>query len=132
MGIIALRFFWGLLFFSISINQCTEQGPIDRIGDTLIVGTVSFSQHIKPMFDAYCAGCHVQVSGGGLNTSTYAKLMAGGDSGLLVIAGNPDASLLLKRLNGNIPPQMPPGDLPFTTNQITNIIHWIEQGAMDN
>jgi hypothetical protein len=114
-------------------NACVVQGPNNRVGDTLISGTVSFEQHIKPMFDMYCGtSCHVHSSAGGLSTATYASLKAGGVSGAVIVSGDPTNSLLIKRLRGDILPQMPTGDEPFTENQIANIVHWIEQGAKDN
>ncbi len=112
-------------------NCAQEQAPDNDSGDILIEGTVSFNQHIKPMLSASCGGCHGQA--GGLNTSSYAALMAGGVSGVSVVAGKPDMSNLIKRLRGeNNLPRMPIGGNALTDNRIRNVIHWIEQGALDN
>lgn len=127
------------LFFAFSsalvVLGCVVQGPNERIGDSLVPGTVSFAQHIKPMFDAYCgASCHVRGTGalGGLSTSSYAGLILGGNSGPAVVPGDAANSLLIKRLRGQIMPQMPQGDEPFTSTQVANIFNWIQQGAIDN
>jgi hypothetical protein len=58
--------------------------------------------------------------------------MDGGNSGDVVIPGNPDGSIIVRRLEGDITPQMPFGRPPLSNSDIQKIRDWIEQGALDN
>ena len=58
--------------------------------------------------------------------------MAGGNSGAVVIPTDPDNSLLVKRVEGTIPPQMPLGGSPLTPAEIGRIRQWILEGALNN
>jgi hypothetical protein len=49
----------------------------------------------------------------------------------VVVAGDPDESYLVKKLEGTEQPQMPPPG-PLPTSQIETIRQWIEEGAEEN
>ena len=53
-------------------------------------------------------------------------------SGAVVIPGDGDASLLIRRLDGRRPPTMPMDRPPLTTLDIQDIQTWIDEGALDN
>jgi Planctomycete cytochrome C len=78
----------------------------------------------------YCMACHPPL--GSLDLQTYSGILAGGASGLVVIPGNPSASLLIKRLTGEIQPQMPFGSPPLSAENIQLISDWIAAGAPNN
>jgi hypothetical protein len=63
---------------------------------------------------------------------SYDDLMAGGNSGPVVVAGDPDASRLIDRLDGTITPTMPADGPPLTGPEIARIEQWIREGALDN
>ena len=96
------------------------------------VRQVSYADDIQPIFNTYCASCHIQSASGGLHLGSYAQLMQGGNSGDAVIAGNPDSSLLVKRIEGTISPRMPIGSAALSSTQIKLIRDWIEQEANNN
>ena len=130
---------WGLLgrclMLALFTQSCVQNGPEVKVGDELIAGTVSYKNHIQPIFNAYCsASCHLKSSAasGGLNLSDYNALMNGGNSGPAIIPTSSSTNLLIKRLSGAILPLMPSGGEPFTPNQIKNISNWIDQGANNN
>jgi hypothetical protein len=84
---------------------------------------VSFSQDILPIFQEIAGNCH--GTSGGLSLESYEGVMA------VVVAGNPEDSLLWKRLNGEAGPIMPPtGKLSDDLLQL--IYLWIQQGAKNN
>lgn len=95
---------------------------------------ISYSQQIQPIFIANCSGsqCHIGGSANGLRLNNYSTLMQGGNSGAVVIPGNPDNSIIIRRLEGTITPQMPFGGSPLPQATIQLIRDWITEGAHDN
>lgn len=102
--------------------------------EVVIAPRVSYSSDIQPIFDANCAGsnCHVGGMANGLSLESYTSLMNGGNSGAVVLPGNPDGSIIVRRLEGNIQPQMPLGGSPLPQDDIQLIRDWISEGAHDN
>ena len=84
---------------------------------------VSFSQDILPIFQEVAASCH--GTSGGLSLETYEGVMN------VVVAGNPEESLLWKRLNGQAGPIMPPSG-KLSDDLLQLIYLWIQQGAKNN
>ena len=92
--------------------------------------TVFFSIDVQPILDAECTICH--GGAGGLDLESYAGLITGGTSGAIVVPGDGFQSLLIKRLDGRIPPQMPENRPPLTQPEIDRISKWIDEGARNN
>lgn len=96
---------------------------------------VDFHKEIVPLLRRNCVACHHErLAEGGLNLETPEKMLAGGDSGPAVVAGDAAASLLLHRASGEEEPLMPPEDnaagaQPLTPEELGLISLWIEQGA---
>jgi len=60
----------------------------------------------------------------------FRRLMRGGDSGTLIVPGNPDESLLLKKLSGTAEGQRMPINRPaWTVEQIGLVRTWILEGG---
>ncbi len=95
---------------------------------------ISYSQQIQPIFNANCGGqqCHIGGSSFGLRLNNYSTLMEGGNSGVVVIPGDPQNSIIIKRLEGRIIPQMPFGRSPLPQATIQLIRDWIAEGAHNN
>lgn len=96
-------------------------GGIDR--------EVSFSADVIPVFNASCnlSGCH----SGGINpdlrpANAYNPLI----NGNYVDIANPTESTLYKHLIGTLSLMPPEGKLP--NDQISLILGWMEQGAINN
>ena len=108
---------------------------------------VSFADDIQPLFDRPdlgCADCHtpggVQPIGlrvSGLNLSSYAALMRGGDQSGddIVLAGRPCESVLVQKV-GQAPPfgaRMPLDGPPFIAErELQQLSDWIAEGADDD
>jgi hypothetical protein len=61
-------------------------------------GAVGFAS-VEPILADYCVACHgPDKSKGGLRMDSLSQLLAGGDSGPVVVFGDPGASLLLQRV----------------------------------
>jgi len=114
----------------------------DSLADTLAVTvdvvdallTVSYASDIQPIFNAGCAGssCHIGGNANGLRLNDRANLMQGGNSGDVVIPGDAENSILIKRLDGRLTPRMPFGGSALPTDDIQTIRDWIDEGALDN
>jgi hypothetical protein len=92
--------------------------------------TVSFAFDVLPIFVQDCIVCH--GGSGGLTLDSHAAVMAGGGSGPVVAAGDPDGSLLVQRIEGTVPPRMPLNAAPLTAPEIGRIRQWILEGALNN
>lgn len=94
-------------------------------------GTISYQSDLQPLFDDTCVVCH--GSAGGLDLSSRDALLLGGNSGALVLPGDPDNSILVLRVEGStLGDQMPLGLPELTTFEIALIRTWILEGALDN
>lgn len=94
--------------------------------------TVFFSKDIAPLLAESCNGCHIAANNlrGGLSVENYTRLMRGGDSGAVIVAGKPEDSLLIKKLKGTAEGQQMPVNRPkWTPEQIELISTWIREGA---
>jgi len=96
---------------------------------------VSYTTSVEPLFQRSCSfiGCHGGTDpamGLDLTTPSYSKLRD--HQPTLVVGGEPNNSLLIQRLDGSIPPQMPLFRRPLTENQINGIKTWIAEGARLN
>ena len=95
--------------------------------------TSFYAMHISPIFDSNCANCHgAAKSNGGLRLDSFDLLMKGGKDGLVIIAGDPEKSLLFHRVT--LPPDhkqfMPAeGRPPLRPEEIALMKAWIQQGA---
>ena len=109
--------------------------------DRRSIGEISYHDQIQESifkFSCSTAVCHDASSQGGLNLTSYATLMQGGDNGFVVQAGSAEASPLIWSLEGRDPVGnqvniMPPlGLSPLLMSEINIIKDWIDQGAKDN
>jgi mono/diheme cytochrome c family protein len=88
-----------------------------------------FEKKVRPVLAANCYSCHgSEKQKAGLRLDSRGSMMTGGDSGPVVVPGNPQDSLLVKAINYQAEPQMPPkGKLP--DDQIAALTEWIRRGA---
>ncbi|MEY2785243.1 MAG: hypothetical protein RL277_1453, partial [Planctomycetota bacterium] len=91
-----------------------------------------FESRIRPVLVEQCFECHAETSKrvkGGLKLDSAAALAAGGDSGAVLIAGDPEASLLIKALRHTDPDvQMPPKGM-LSESVVADFAEWVRQGA---
>jgi mono/diheme cytochrome c family protein len=91
---------------------------------------VSFANDVLPILNSRCAQCH-----GGARTEarldvlSYEALMAGSAKGSVVIAGDADASSLVRLV---ITGEMPKQGAKLTSDQVQLFADWVNQGALDN
>ena len=96
-------------------------------------GVDFFEKHIRPVLVEKCYECHAAATevNGGLSLDSKPGWQRGGDSGLAIEPGKPEASLLIKALEyTDSELKMPPdGQLPVET--IARFKAWIAAGAVD-
>ncbi len=99
---------------------------------------VSFAEDILPLAKFKCGECHLPggqgVEKSGFDISSYATLMKGTKFGAVIIAGDPDASSLMRMLDWGVSPdiRMPHGKKKLSTCDRDLIRTWIFEGAKDN
>lgn len=93
--------------------------------DAAMADEVSFSADLVPILEQWAYPAHSTQGRGGIFLATYDDIMQ------YVIPGNPEESMLYRRLTGDGVPVMPPsGKLPDET--ILLFYNWILQGAKNN
>ena len=90
---------------------------------------LSFEQHVRPIFKAYCFECHGagEKVKGGLDLRLRRFLVRGGDTGAVIVPGEPAKSLLLSRLKSG---EMPPSEKKVPAEKIAIIERWLTAGAV--
>jgi mono/diheme cytochrome c family protein len=86
----------------------------------------TWNAHIAPLFAAKCASCHGAGAMGGLNLTTYADAVKGGQSGPLFVSGNAAGSILIIKFKD--------GAHPFaslTPDELALLEAWINGGALE-
>jgi len=92
-----------------------------------------FKDHIESMFVSHCTGCHGgQKQKGGLRLDNRTMALNGGETGPLVVAGDPSKSELYIRLTLPLDDDelMPPSEKPrISAERIAKVEEWIKRGA---
>ena len=97
-------------------------------------GGLTFSQDIAPILVANCVGCHSKdqpgAKKGKLDMSTFENLQKGAGDHKVVMAGKPQESHLVLRINGEEDPKMPQGgNRALSADAIAKITRWVKEGA---
>lgn len=88
-----------------------------------------FETQVAAIFERHCVRCHnAESAKGGLSLADAAGFRQGGDSGPILDADAPEASLLLEVITGDTP-QMPKGTDPLGSAEIAAIRAWLKEGA---
>ena len=90
-----------------------------------------FEKKIRPLLSQHCYECHstqAKTVQAGLRLDTAEGVKRGGDSGPVLVPGQPESSLLIEVVNyeGDIP--MPPQG-KLSDAQIADLTEWIRAGA---
>lgn len=108
--------------------------PIQKSAPTTQpVDSSAFALAVRPVLEAKCVSCHnPKKKKGDLILSTTEGIAQGGESGNLIVAGNPTQSALLTRtlLPLEHDDHMPPSGKPqLTDNEKLLLNNWIKAGA---
>jgi len=98
---------------------------------TNLNGQVDYTSQIQTIFTNNCTSCHMYGNAsGGLTLTSYSGVMAGGNSGAVVVANDHANSYLWQRVNNG---EMPPGtnNPDLSAAQVDLIALWIDEGALE-
>ncbi len=92
---------------------------------------IDFDRQVAPILVMRCLECHNEAgSSGGLVLTDLKGLKKGGESGEVVVAGNPDESLLYeKAFAGEMPPQRKGRSQRLSEQELAVLKGWIASGA---
>lgn len=91
--------------------------------------TVSFTNDIAPFMVGLCVRCHSgNEPRGGLSLVTFADMMAGGDSGPVILPGKREESRLFRLVGGLENPRMPQGQARITRKNYEDLVKWFDEG----
>jgi len=114
------------------VNRIISINVLLHLTLNILNGQVDYTTQIQTIFNSNCTSCHVDGGSyfGGLDLSTYANVMTGGDSGAVITPFDHANSYLWQRVNNG---EMPPGTNPdLSASQIDLIALWIDEGALEN
>lgn len=126
---------WG--WFAVGDPSSTIAADTGDAGDTRDAGAVEvvagserplwFEDEIAPLLNQHCIDCHnADELEAGLNLSTAAAVVEGGESGPIFAVGNRRHSLLFEVIESG---EMPPDGDSLSADEIERVGRWIDQGA---
>ncbi len=92
----------------------------------------TYEEAVAPLLRTTCLGCHNDTEPeSGFSVETFEKVLLGGDSqAAILVPGNPEASLLLQRMESTGDDHMPPQDHPQPNEaDVQGLREWIAAGA---
>lgn len=91
------------------------------------VNAMAFDEAIAPLFAKHCIECHdPAIRQGGLDLSRGTAALRGGDSGVVIVAGNAGESLLWNSVATDAMPHERP---PLSAGEKAALREWIDGGA---
>ena len=92
---------------------------------------VDFEGAVAPIISAKCVECHnTKDKSGGLDLTSQASLMQGGDSGVVLVSEKPEESPLYQRVEkGEMPPESAGKSHKLPDAEIAVLKVWITEGA---
>jgi WD40 repeat protein len=95
-------------------------------------GAPDFARDVLPIIENNCLRCHsAAVQKGGLVMDTQEDLMEGGENGAVLTPGDAPGSRLVKMIQAEIDPKMPPKST-LRPDEIATLKAWIAAGAKDS
>jgi hypothetical protein len=124
------------ILISLMVSACaanfsgSTEAPIEFQPELSTIVDISFDNDVLPILRSRCVVCHGgERRESSLDLTSYSGLIAGSDSGPVIVPGDADNSLIVKLvLNGRMPKRAP----KLVPTQIQTLIDWINQGALDN
>jgi hypothetical protein len=87
-----------------------------------------FENRIRPVLAQQCFACHTSSQMGGLRLDSRAALLKGGKSGVVVVPGDPDKSVLIAAVRQTGELKMPRNGR-LSEAQVNDLATWIKDGA---
>lgn len=119
-----------------AVAGCKDEIPGGDLGSPSDVvfplSNVSYSRHVQVLFNQTCAiaGCHNDGQTERVRLTSHGNVYFAQPQ--IVVENEPEASLLVLRIEGRLGTRMPLNRNPLNQNQINGIRAWIAEGAQDN
>jgi len=111
------------LFLASGFTLCAQDKAAEKI---------TYVDHVRPLLENKCFSCHnPDKKKGDLDLTSFAGAMAGGGSGSVVNAGDPDGSKLIASVLKKEEPFMPPEGAPMGAKDIEVLHKWIQGGLLE-
>ncbi len=121
-----IRFFTAIVLLGLAGPMCTVAGSI-VLAAPPTGKRLTFQHDIKPILEKKCLRCHGgEETKAGLEVSVLVNLMAGGESGPALMAGNPDESLIVELIESG---EMPPEGEPLERAEAEMVRDWVLRGT---
>lgn len=93
---------------------------------------VSYESTVAPLLRKYCVGCHnADDKQGRLDLSSHKAMLQGGKNGAVITPKHANLSRLVRVLNGDAKPAMPPEDNAAPNDSEKELLaRWVSQGAI--
>src|SRR4051812_30432964 len=122
--------------FALLVFLCAHALGAAAVADPPSLEQVQFfEKNIRPVLMDRCYQCHSSRSEkirGGLVLETRAAVLKGGESGAVIVPGDPEASLLIKAIRHTDEKlKMPPKGQPLTAAEVADFEKWVAMGAPD-
>jgi len=88
-----------------------------------------YSTRITDILQNNCVDCHDETAKGGLRLDSYASILKGGDSGPVIVPGDPDKSLLIQAIRRSGDLKMPP-KRQLDPAAVADLVAWVKAGAV--
>jgi mono/diheme cytochrome c family protein len=98
-------------------------GPLAAPSAARVEESPTYSGSIGPMLTERCGACHGGI--GGLAVTDYQSLMAGSDSGSVVVPGSPEESIIVEVQRVDHPTNL-------NEEELQRLIEWIANGAPES
>jgi mono/diheme cytochrome c family protein len=127
------RCLFAAVVISLSIASWSPVTAQDAKPAAPAITKITYDEHVRQILREHCFSCHgPDKQESGLQLDNYQKAMAGGSSGEVVIAGDPESSRLWALASHKEEPKMPPRQDKLSAAKLELLSKWIEQGAPEN
>ena len=123
-----------ILVVALTVGSSTAsvaQSPTKE--QTLTEEEAFFESRIRPVLVKHCLECHAVDTeiNGGLSLDSAAGWQRGGDTGVAIEIGKPEASLLIKAIEYRDPQLQMPPEGQLSEQVVADFREWIRRGAAD-
>ena len=88
-----------------------------------------YSTRVKDILQKNCLDCHGEKAKGGLRLDSYSSIRLGGDDGVVIVPGDPEASMLIQAVRRIGDLKMPPKS-SLSAAEVADLEAWVKAGAV--
>ncbi|HEY1986410.1 MAG TPA: DUF1549 domain-containing protein [Terracidiphilus sp.] len=88
-----------------------------------------YAKRVAEILKNNCLDCHGEKAKGGLRLDSYAAIRLGGDDGVVVVPGDPEASMLIQAVRRTGDLKMPPKS-SLSPAEVADLEGWVKAGAI--